>query len=122
MLWFHLWFLLPKLGWKFAQEQANRLQYWIDRDTLRVDGGLWWLQRKAIPLARITDINLSQWPTFRLFGIWSIHIHTAGRGTSFAEAQLFGLRNPESARDCLVDAIEKVAKHPESETANQLDA
>jgi hypothetical protein len=30
--------------------------------------------------------------------------------------------DPESVRDCLVNAIEKVAKHPESETATQLDA
>ena len=30
--------------------------------------------------------------------------------------------DPESVRDCLVNAIEKVAKHPESETATQLDS
>jgi hypothetical protein len=30
--------------------------------------------------------------------------------------------DPEYARDCLVNAIEQVAKNPESETATQLDS
>lgn len=118
--WFFLWFLLPKLGWKFAKEQANRLHYWIEFNTLRVDGGLWWLQRKAIPLVQITDIKLTQGPILRSFGIWSVYIQTAGQGTMCPEAQLFGLSDPESARDSLLDAIEKVAKHSESACAENL--
>ena len=112
--WVRLWFLLPKFGWRFANEQANRLQYWIENDTLRVDEGLWWLQRKTIPLARITDTNLVQGPLERSFDIWCLCIHTAGQGTYRPEAVLRGLATPESTRDYLSGAIKKAVKHSRS--------
>jgi len=49
--------------------QAQALKYWLDGGTLRVDQGVFFLKRKAIPLDRVTDIVLTQGPLMRWCGI-----------------------------------------------------
>lgn len=117
--WSRLWFLLLGWGRRFAKQQADRLDYWIEGDMLRVDQGLWWFQRKSIPLARVTDLTLIQGPFARYFfsGIWTLCVHTAGRGTAFPEAMLYGLRESEAARDQLSAAIDGAVKRSAAEHA-----
>lgn len=45
--------------------QAQALKYTLDDKTLRIDSGVYFLRRKAIPLDRITDITLVQGPLMR---------------------------------------------------------
>lgn len=92
------------LGRWLPQRQVEALRYWLDGPTLRIDGGLYFLQRKAIPLDRITDVALIQGPLMRWFGIWSLRVQTAGRGDSVPEASLIGLTEPEKVRDVLLQA------------------
>ena len=67
---------------------------------LRVDGGVFFLFRKSIPLERITDVNLVQGPLLRRFGIWAMRIQTAG--SSRCEAILYGVREPEKIRTLIL--------------------
>ena len=111
LFWRRLWFLLLKWGARLARQQAQRLHYWLEAGTLRVDQGLWWYQRKAIPLSRITDLNLRQNPVERLFGIWSLSVETAGHSGRYpAEAHLIGHREPERVRDALLEAIKEATE------------
>ena len=89
---------------KFSREicprQVNALRYRLEGSTLRVDGGVWFLFRKSIPLERITDIALVQGPLLRHFDIWAMRIQTAG--SARCEAVLYGVRNPEEIRELIL--------------------
>src|SRR5262245_12345718 len=67
-------------GSTLPQKQAAALHFWLDGSTLRVDQGVYFLKRKAIPLDRITDLMLTQGPLLRHFGLWSLSVQTAGAG------------------------------------------
>jgi membrane protein YdbS with pleckstrin-like domain len=102
------------LGPWLSRSQAAALKYWIDGGTLRVDEGVFFLKRKAIPLDRVTDIVLAQGPLMRWCGIWGIQVQTAGTGQVVPEATLYGVAGPEQVRDRLLAARDKaVAKRKE---------
>jgi putative membrane protein len=92
-------------------KQAEALHYWLDGKILRIDQGVFFLQRKAIPLDRITDITLVQGPLLRNFGLWSLKIQTAGNGgESTPEAVMVGLVEAEEIRDQLIKARDAILK------------
>jgi membrane protein YdbS with pleckstrin-like domain len=98
------------LGMWLPRQQAGALRYWLEGSTLRVDQGVYFLKRKAIPLDRITDVVLAQGPLLRHFGIWTLNIQTAGTGgQALPEAILYGLANPETIRDELLQARDQAA-------------
>jgi putative membrane protein len=101
------------LGRWLPRRQATALRYWLDGSTLRIDEGVVFLKRKAIPLDRVTDIALVQGPLMRRLGIWLLRIQTAGMsGTQQAqgaEGVLYGVKNPEAVRDALLAAREAAA-------------
>lgn len=82
-----------------ARWQAEKLEYWIEGRTLRVNQGVFFLTRKAIPLDRVTDIVLAQGPFLRLFNLWQLKVQTAGTGGQVPEAILHGVVNPDQMRD-----------------------
>lgn len=90
------------IGPWLTRRQAETLRYELDGATLRVDQGVFFLKRKAIPLDRVTDIVLAQGPLMRTLGIWALEVQTAGAGQMRAEAVLYGLKDPESVRDGLL--------------------
>jgi len=95
---------LLALGRWLPRKQADALRYWLDGSTVRIDQGVFFLKRKAIPLDRVTDVALVQGPLMRRLGIWSLHIQTAGVGNPMAEGVLYGLADPEAIRDQLLAA------------------
>ena len=84
----------------FSLMQCINLRYRLDGDTLRVDGGVFFLFRQSIPLERITDVALVQGPLLRHYGIWAMGIQTAG--SQQCEATLYGVREPEKIRDLIL--------------------
>jgi len=85
---------------RLCPQQANNLRYRLEGDTLRVDGGVFFLFRKSIPLERITDVALVQGPILRFFNIWALSIQTAG--SPHPEAALYGVREPEKVRELIL--------------------
>lgn len=90
-----------------SQRYADSLIYRLEGKTLCVDAGFIILSRKAIPLDRITDMNLTRGPLMAMCGIWSIQIQTAG--SQWPEATLYGLEDPEKVRDLLIAARDSAA-------------
>jgi len=97
------------LGPWLSRRQAEALRYWLDGSTLRVDQGVFFLKRKAIPLDRVTDVVLVQGPLLRWCGIWELRIQTAGTGQAVPEASLYGVVDPERVRDVLLRARDEAA-------------
>jgi len=92
------------LGPWLSRRQSEAVHYWLQGTTLRVDQGVFFLKRKAIPLDRITDVVLAQGPLMKFCGIWELRVQTAGTGQSVPEATLYGIADPEAARDMLLAA------------------
>jgi len=90
------------LGLWLPRRQAEALRYWLEGGALRVDQGVFFLKRKAIPLDRITDIVLAQGPLMKLCGVWELRVQTAGTGHGVPEASLYGMTDPEAVRDMLL--------------------
>ncbi|NOX56252.1 MAG: PH domain-containing protein, partial [Planctomycetes bacterium] len=57
---------------------VRSLRYWIEGTTLRIEQGILVRRSKAIPLDRVTDVELVQGPLMRVCGIWLLQIQTAG--------------------------------------------
>jgi membrane protein YdbS with pleckstrin-like domain len=91
-----------------APKQAAALRYRIEGNTLRIDQGVFFLKRKAIPLDRITDAVLSQGPLLRACGIWTLNIQTAGTGQQIAEGVLYGLPEHEKVREIIIEARDEM--------------
>jgi membrane protein YdbS with pleckstrin-like domain len=89
----------PAFQFLFPQ-QVNNLRYRLQGSTLQVDGGVFFLFRKSIPLERITDVALVQGPLLRYFDIWAMRIQTAG--SAQCEATLYGVREPEKIRELIL--------------------
>jgi putative membrane protein len=102
------------LGRWLPQRQADALKFRIEGATLRADSGVYFLKRKAVPLDRVTDFALVQGPLMRWCGIWALNVQTAGAGGQpVAEAVLYGLEDPEGARDRLLKLRdEAVGRNP----------
>jgi membrane protein YdbS with pleckstrin-like domain len=72
--------------------------------------GLWFKTTGIVPYNRITNIDISQGPLSRSFGLSSLTIQTAGYsvGTArSAEIRLDGITNPKELRDFIMDFIDK---------------
>ncbi|MCL1909504.1 MAG: PH domain-containing protein [Kiritimatiellaeota bacterium] len=91
----------PWLG----QRQAANLRYRLEDDVLCVDGGVFFVYRKSIPVERITDIALVQGPILRRHGIWAMRIQTAGSPN--CEATLYAVHNPEAVRELILSRRKK---------------
>jgi len=96
------------LGPWLSRKQSQALHYWLEGGTLRVDQGVFFLKRKAIPLDRVTDVVLAQGPLMKLCGVWELRVQTAGMGQGVPEAALYGLSEPEAVRDMLLAARDDV--------------
>ena len=92
-----------------SHRQAQVLDYQLHETYLFVNQGVFFIQRKTIPLDRITDIVLSQGPLLRFFGLWRLDVQTAGCGQQVAEAYLYGLTEPEEAKDEILKARDAIA-------------
>jgi len=102
-----LWWLV--IGRPLHRRQARALRYWLDGATLRINQGFIFLQRKAIPLDRVTDIVLSQGPLARHYGVWNMKIQTAGAGQQMPEGTLVGVIDAEAARDLILKRRDRLA-------------
>jgi membrane protein YdbS with pleckstrin-like domain len=101
------WFWLGK---SLSRRQAEALSYRLEDGRLCIEGGVYFLKRKTIPLDRITDFTLTQGPLLRRYGLWALYVQTAGVGVQGApEATLVGIENPEQVRDELLRARDLAA-------------
>jgi membrane protein YdbS with pleckstrin-like domain len=98
------------LGRWLPRRQVEALRYRLDGSTLRIDSGVYFLRRKAIPLDRITALVLVQGPLMRWMGIWGLKVQTGGAGLGAAGAILLGLKEPEKVRDVILQARAQLAE------------
>jgi membrane protein YdbS with pleckstrin-like domain len=86
----------------------NKLEYNIEGDAVTGKKGVFWRKISTIPYYKITNIDITQGPLQRLFGISNIHCQTAGASGSQgarAELVLMGIRDSEQLKDTIQSRI-----------------
>lgn len=84
--------------------------YRIDEDAVRMQYGVFWKQDITVPYNKITNVDVTQGPLQRAFGIGIVHVQTAGAGGaqgSRAEIRLSGIAELREIKRILVTYLQK---------------
>lgn len=88
------------------------ISYALTDEEIIVQRGVWWKKKNFVPYNRITNVNISQGPIARYFGLGKVSIQTAGysgaggtAGGMLAEANIFGIKNFEEIKDTVMDYV-----------------
>lgn len=95
--------MLPIGVWLPAYYRS--IDYLIDSESVRSNKGVFWKRITTVPFHKITNVDITQGPLQRAFGIGTIHVQTAGAGGSQggqAELLLQGIDDLEGLRDRLL--------------------
>ena len=101
------------------------LEYSIDADAVRLKKGVFWKRRTTVPYAKITNIDITQGPVERHYQLSKLHIQTAGSNTAnnpTAEIMMYGITDPEAAKDQIMGRIQKPAATEVAGAASSTDA
>ncbi len=80
------------------------LQYRISDEGVHLNKGVFWKVKTTVPFSKITNIDITQGPLERIFGISTIHVQTAGAsGQQNAKAELVmhGISDPAAVIETL---------------------
>ena len=100
-------FLIPSMAvmfftlyWYPLYHQS--LYYTVTDEHVVIKKGVWWQKKTTVPLQMITNVDRTQNPLERIYGIGKIHMQTAGAGGSQgakAEAVMTGVKNLSEVQD-----------------------
>ena len=111
-LYFGLWLLgwlvlmVPIGPWISAFHRS--LEYVIDADYVRGKKGVFWKQDVTVPYAKVTNVDVTQGPVQRMFGIGEIHIQTAGAGGAQGarpELSIVGVRELDGLKAAIMERV-----------------
>jgi len=112
ILWAELIIMLLTLIWIPAFYAS--LQYVIDDDTVKAQGGVLWKRYVTIPFTKITNLDITQGPVQRIFGIGTIHVQTAGASgqqATRAELRMLGVSNLQEVKERIMERIKAFTLH-----------
>ncbi|MDD4687417.1 MAG: PH domain-containing protein [Candidatus Cloacimonetes bacterium] len=97
---FYLWYIAAFF---------KSLEYRIERDGVKAKKGVFWRKKTAVPYHKITNIDITQGPLQRLFGLSSLHIQTAGVAGpegSRAELLMCGMHDCDAIKELIMSHIQ----------------
>lgn len=86
----------------------DTLSYTIEDDLVMGTRGVFWKKRVTVPFRKITNIDISQGPVQRLFGLGTIHVQTAGAAgaqAAVAELRIEGMKEFDALRDEILQLL-----------------
>ena len=98
--------LIIALIWVPAAYRA--IEYYIQQDSVKMKGGVFWRKHVTIPNRKITNIDITQGPFERFLKIGTVHVQTAGAGGQQgqkAELKISGVREMGTIRDAIINNI-----------------
>ena len=84
------------------------LEYVIDDDAVKAKRGVFWQESVAVPYSKITNIDVTQGPLQRRYGLSTVHVQTAGAGgpsAARAELCLHGLKNADEVKEAILAKV-----------------
>ena len=95
--------------------------YRIDNDAVRMQCGVFWKQDTTVPYNKITNVDVTQGPLQRVYGIGTIHVQTAGAGGAQgakAEIRLSGIAELDKIKGILVTRLQEHETGRDENTSN----
>jgi len=86
----------------------NTLEYSIDSEAVKMNRGVFWKRRVTVPYNKITNVDVSQGPLQRKFGLGIIHVQTAGAGGAQgaqAELRMIGIKDFEGLKNIIMEGV-----------------
>jgi membrane protein YdbS with pleckstrin-like domain len=109
--------MLPLLIWLPAYYRS--LEYRLAADAVRGKRGVFWKRVVTVPYQKVTNIDITQGPLQRAFGIGNLHVQTAGASASqggTAELIVYGVRDLEGLKETIMERIASVKRPGERST------
>jgi uncharacterized protein len=86
------------------------LEYRIEPDGVKANRGVFWRKKTTVPYRKITNVDITQGPVERLYGLSTLHVQTAGvSGPEGSKAELvfYGIRDCEDMKDSILRHLEE---------------
>lgn len=103
-----IWVVIMILVAIWIPAAFKALEYTIDDDGVKMNGGVVWKKYVTVPYSKITNIDITRGPLQRLYNIGTIHVQTAGasgKQGEKAELKLAGIRDLEKVREVIIENI-----------------
>jgi len=101
----------------------NTLEYSIDREAVRMRHGVFWKKHVTVPYHKITNVDVSQGPIQRQYGLGTVHVQTAGAGGSQggkAELKMLGIREYDRLKDIVMEGVKTHNTHQPAREASSV--
>lgn len=98
--------MVPILLWIPAFYRS--LEYIVDSDAVKMKKGVFWRKRVTVPYPKITNVDVTQGPVQRMLNIGTIHVQTAGAGSTQAaqaELTLLGVMDLDGLKDTIMERV-----------------
>ncbi|MBU0519980.1 PH domain-containing protein [bacterium] len=120
-----VWLILSILFLIWVPTYFRTLEYSIEEEHLTGKWGVFWRKKVTIPYLKITNVDTTQGPYQRHFGIGSIHAQTAGYSgpeASSAELKMVGLKDFEKMRDVILEHVKSNVAGYTTKPATEADS
>lgn len=107
-----LWLALLIIIDAYLVAMCRNLSYSLDIDAVLLNKGVFWKRRTTVPYNMITNIDITQGPVERSFGLSKIHIQTAGLSggeNTHAELVMRGVTDPDALKAEIMACIKEPA-------------
>ena len=96
------------------------ISYTVDGKHVRSAYGVFWRHRVAVPYEKITNVDTSQGPLQRLYGVGTVDVQTAGASLSAeAELRLWGVKDMEEVKETILGRVRsRTGELPAAEAAS----
>jgi len=102
------WLVVMGLILVWIPAYYKSLEYLIDSDSIKMKKGVFWKKNVTIPFTKITNLDVTEGPVQRMFGIGTIKVQTAGAGGQQGaqpELKLLGVRDLEGVKDSIMERV-----------------
>lgn len=104
-----VWLLvMPLIRLWWIPAYYDSIRYAIEDDAIRGEYGVFWKRFVTVPFTKITNIDVTQGPLQRAYGISTIGVQTAGAGGNqgiHPELRLVGIRDVDGLREMVREKI-----------------
>lgn len=107
-----IWVIIIILTAIWIPAAFRALEYTIDDDGVKMNGGVIWKKYVTVPYSKITNVDITRGPLQRLYNIGTIHVQTAGasgKQSEKAELKLAGIRDLEKVREVIIQNIKSTS-------------
>ncbi|MEO0262868.1 MAG: PH domain-containing protein [candidate division WOR-3 bacterium] len=96
----------------WVEKLYESISYKLTEDEIIMKRGVWFKKKSIVPYLKITNIDITQGPLLRKFGLANIHIQTAGysgysHSYTGAEIKLVGIEEFEKLEELIMEFVKK---------------